>query len=147
MKTIYFAADHAGYALKDHLRDYSKAQGHTVIDLGTSSPESVDYPDIAQKMADALKNNPVAWGILVCGSGIGISMAANRHAHLRAALVDEVVSAELSRQHNDANVLCLGSRLIGITQAEKCVDAFLKTPFDGGERHQRRVDKLSHIKI
>jgi len=139
---VYLASDHGGVKLKDHLVKYLKDKGYDVHDLGTDSSESVDYPDFANKLADAMKDKNDSFGILVCGSGIGISIAANRHKHLRAALVNEETSAKLSRQHNNANVLCLGGRLSGDTLAEQCVDAFLTTAFEGG-RHQKRIDKLS----
>ncbi len=139
---IFLAADHAGVKLKDHLVTYLQKRGFSIINLGTHSPESVDYPDFAKKLADEMKDIPRALGILLCGSGIGISIAANRYKHIRAARVDEVASAELARQHNDANVICLGARLIGTIQAEKCVDAFLRTPFGGDEKHRRRIHKL-----
>lgn len=140
---VYVASDHAGVELKDHLVKHLEAKGYSVKDLGTNGKESVDYPDFANKMAEAMKGQNDAFGILICGSGIGISIAANRHAHLRAALVNEVESAKLARAHNNANVLCLGGRLTGTAIAESCVDTFLTTPFEGGERHERRVKKLS----
>ncbi len=141
-KLIYLASDHGGVDLKDHLAKYLETKGYTVKDLGTNGKESVDYPDFANEMAEALKDEPDAFGLLICGSGIGISIAANRHSHIRAALVNEETSAKLARQHNNANVLCLGGRLSGSTLSEACVDAFLSTPFEGG-RHERRVEKLS----
>jgi ribose 5-phosphate isomerase B len=113
----------------------------TWLDLGTNSAGSVDYPDFAGKLADAIKAGEAGRGILICGSGIGISIAANRHAHIRCALAHDVTGARLCRQHNDANVLALGGRMIGEAVAKECVEVFLRTKFDGGH-HQKRVDKL-----
>ena len=142
MKRIYLASDHAGTVLKDQICDHLAKSGYEVKDLGANGSESVDYPDYAASLADAMLQDTSAQGILVCGSGIGISIAANRFAHIRAALVTDVTAARLCRQHNDANVLALGERLTGSATALDCVDAFLTTDFEGG-RHQRRVDKLS----
>ena len=142
MKRIYLASDHAGTLLKDQICEQLAKIGYEVKDLGANGSESVDYPDFAASLAEAILQDEGAKGILVCGSGIGISIAANRFSHIRAALVTDVTAARLSRQHNDANVLALGERLTGIAIALDCVDAFLTTDFVGG-RHQRRVDKLS----
>ena len=138
--TIVIAADHGGVALKSHLKDY--LQGHTVIDLGTHDGQSVDYPDYAHKLAKVIACGEAQRGILICGSGIGMSIAVNREPSVRAALVGDLFAARLARQHNDANVLCLGARLIGPAMAEECVRAFLETEFEGG-RHGRRVAKMS----
>ena len=142
MKRIYLASDHAGTLLKDQICEQLAKIGYEVKDLGANGSESVDYPDFAASLAEAILQDEGAKGILICGSGIGISIAANRFSHIRAALVTDVTAARLSRQHNDANVLALGERLTGIAIALDCVDAFLTTDFVGG-RHQRRVDKLS----
>lgn len=142
LKTVALAADHAGYGLKDALKAEIEAMGHAVLDLGTNGPESVDYPDFGHAMAAALKDGRAELGVLVCGSGIGISIAANRHPHVRAALCHDGLTARLSRQHNDANVLALGSRIIGIETAKDALVNFLNTPFEGG-RHAGRVAKLS----
>lgn len=140
-KSIAIACDHAGLPLKDALK---AAMPDVVwLDLGTNTPESVDYPDYAAKLAIAMKDGKAEQGVLICGSGIGISIAANRFAHIRCALVSEVTSAKLARQHNDANVVALGARLVGIEIAKECVQVFLSTAFEGG-RHQKRVDKLDH---
>src|SRR6478672_487407 len=139
---IALAADHAGYLLKDELVGWLREQGHDVTDLGTNGPESVDYPDYGGRLADALASGQVERGIAVCGSGIGISIAVNREPRCRCARVDDPLSAQLAREHNDANVLALGARLIGSDMAKACVAAFLGTDFAGG-RHQRRVDQLS----
>ena len=141
-ETIAIAADHAGFALKELLKGRLAQQGFAVLDLGTDGPHSVDYPDFADRLADALADHRAKRGVLVCGTGIGISIAANRHRHIRAALCHDTSSARLARQHNDANVLALGARLIGEEAALDTLDTFLKTGFDGGERHARRVGKL-----
>ena len=141
MTRIYLASDHAGIVLKDQISEHLEKSGHEIKDLGANGSESVDYPDYAARLAAAMQQDTDATGVLVCGSGIGISIAANRFAHIRAALVTDVTAARLARQHNDANVLALGERLTGIATALDCVDAFLATDFEGG-RHQRRVDKL-----
>ncbi|MCF6214811.1 MAG: ribose 5-phosphate isomerase B [Emcibacter sp.] len=141
-ENIVLAADHGGYDLKVILKDFLLNQGFDVLDLGCHDLKSVDYPDYAHALAAAIKENKASRGVLVCGSGIGISIAANRHAHIRAALIHDRLSAELSRQHNDANVIVFGGRLIGTDVAKDCLKAFLKTEFEGG-RHQRRIDKMS----
>jgi ribose 5-phosphate isomerase B len=139
---IALTADHAGYLLKDELVRWLREQGHEVTDLGTNGPESVDYPQYGRKLAHAVASGQAERGVAVCGSGIGISMAVNREPKCRCARVDDPLSAQLSREHNDANVLALGARLIGSDMAKACVAAFLDTDFAGG-RHQRRVDQLS----
>jgi ribose 5-phosphate isomerase B len=138
---IALAADHAAYALKDALADWLRADGHDVVDLGTNGPERVDYPDYGARLAQAVAGGDAERGIALCGSGIGISIAVNRHPACRCALVAEPLSAALAREHNDANVLALGARLIGVEMAQACVTAFLTTPFAGG-RHADRVAKL-----
>jgi len=139
---IALASDHAGFELKDILKKKLEAEGHQTLDLGTNGLESVDYPDFGARMGLAIENGDAKRGIVVCGSGIGISIAANRNPAVRAALVQSGLAARLSRLHNDSNVLALGARLIGIETAIDCVDSFLSTDFEGG-RHQRRVNKLS----
>ena len=141
---IALAADHAGYKLKDELADWLREKGHDVADLGTNGPESVDYPEYGARLARAIAAGEAERGIAVCGSGIGISIAVNREPKCRCARVNDPLSAELAREHNDANVLALGARLIGSDMARACVAAFLDTSFAGG-RHQRRVDQLSHL--
>ena len=140
---IAIASDHAALALKAALADHVREAGHDVQDLGPHNESSVDYPDYGYKLAAALASGDADRGIALCGSGIGISIAVNRNPAARAALVSEPLSARLAREHNDANVIAMGARLIGIEMAKACVDAFLSTEF-GGDRHQRRVDKLSH---
>ncbi|HLF58780.1 MAG TPA: ribose 5-phosphate isomerase B [Alphaproteobacteria bacterium] len=138
---IAIAADHAGVSLKETLKGDLGDLGFDVLDLGTNGPESVDYPDYANAMADTIKQGKVARGVLVCGSGIGVSIAANRHPGIRAALCHDAVTARLARQHNDANVLVLGARTTGLEVAKDCLRVFLTTAFEGG-RHARRVAKL-----
>jgi ribose 5-phosphate isomerase B len=142
MMRIALAADHAGYALKDELAAWLREQGHEVVDLGTNTPDSVDYPEFGKRLAQAVASGDAERGVAVCGSGIGISIAINREPRCRCARVDDPLSAALAREHNDANVLALGARLIGPDMAKACVSAFLGTEFAGG-RHQRRVDQLS----
>ena len=139
---IALAADHAGYLLKDELVRWLQELGHEVSDLGTNGPESVDYPEYGARVANAVSTGQAERGIAVCGSGIGISIAVNRNPKCRCARVDDPLSAQLSREHNDSNVLAFGGRLIGSDMAKACVAAFLDTSFAGG-RHQRRVDQLS----
>ena len=143
-ETVAVAADHAGFPLKETLKGDLAARGFNVLDLGTDGPASVDYPDFANRLADALKRGAAQRGVAVCGTGIGISIAANRHKHVRAALCGDATAARLARQHNDANVLALGARLIGEEVARECLKVFLETPFEGG-RHAARVAKLSHF--
>ncbi|MDX2095065.1 MAG: ribose 5-phosphate isomerase B [Alphaproteobacteria bacterium] len=140
-QTVAIANDHAGLSLKQALLAEIPACGFRVLDLGTHSTDSVDYPDYGNAVADAISGGRAALGIAICGSGIGIAIAANRHAGIRAAVCSTGLAAELARAHNDANVLCLGARLIGEAEARECVRRFLSTSFDGG-RHQRRVEKL-----
>src|SRR3954453_12166776 len=140
---IVLTADHAGVDLKDELAAWLTEQGHEVLDLGTHGYDSVDYPRFGAMMAEALADGRAERGITVCGSGIGVAIAANRNPACRCAQVAEPLSASLARQHNNANAIALGARLIGIEMARACVEAFLATEFEGG-RHQRRVDQLSH---
>lgn len=140
-KPIAIASDHAGYELKSTLVEELGAMGHAVLDLGTDGPASVDYPDFADALAAALADGRAERGVLVCGSGLGIAMAANRHPGIRAAPCHDETSARLTREHNDANVLALGARLIGVEVAKDCLKTFLETDYAGG-RHQRRVAKL-----
>ena len=140
--TIAVASDHAGFDLKELLKRDLQQAGHDVLDLGTNSTESVDYPDFGRAMADAIGSGKAGRGVLVCGTGIGISIAANRNPKVRAALVHDVTSARLSREHNDANVVAFGARLIGTETAREALKVFLDTEWAGG-RHAGRVAKLS----
>ena len=139
---IAVASDHAGFDLKEILKRDLQEAGLEVLDLGTNSTQSVDYPDYGTAMADAVASGKAERGVLVCGTGIGISMAANRNPKVRAALVHDVTSARLSRLHNDANVVAFGQRLIGTETAREALKVFLGTEFEGG-RHANRVAKLS----
>ena len=142
--TVAIGSDHAGFDLKQVLAAYLAELGYEVLDLGTSGPESVDYPDFGKAVAKAVAAEKARFGVVVCGTGIGISIAANRNPQVRAALCHDHMTAELSRRHNDANILALGSRIIGVEVAKDCLRTFLTTPFDGG-RHAGRVAKLSAI--
>lgn len=143
---IAIASDHAAIDLKAALAEWLRAAGHDVADLGPDSSASVDYPDYGYKLAAAIADGSAERGVALCGSGIGISIAVNRNPAARCALVSEPLSATLAREHNDANVVAMGARLIGIEMAKACVTAFLATQF-GGDRHQRRVDKLTAPQI
>ena len=145
---IALASDHAAFAMKREIATWLAEAGHDVSDLGTDGEASVDYPDYGYILADAIARGEAEFGVALCGSGIGISIAANRHPAVRCALVSEPLSARLARQHNDANVIALGARLIGFDMAKACVEAFLSTPFAGANdptsRHCARVEKLAH---
>src|SRR3546814_1427613 len=138
---IAIASDHGAFALKELLVPWLR-ENHDVVDLGTHGPASVDYPDYGYRLAAAIAAGEAEYGVALCGSGIGISIAVNRNPACRCALVNEPLSAALAREHNDANVLALGARLIGVDMAKACVSAFLTTDFGGG-RHAGRVEKLS----
>ena len=146
MLEIYLASDHAGIALRHQIASHLKDRGMMVHDLGPDEGEKVDYPDYAAKLAHHMKPVSDAMGVLICGSGIGISIAANRFPWIRAALCHDVTTAILSRQHNDANVIALGGRLIGTTTALASLDAFVDTAFEGG-RHAARVEKLTVLPV
>ena len=139
---IAIVSDHAAFEMKAQLVEHLEARGFDVLDLGTTSTDSVDYPDYGYRIARAISEGEVERGVALCGSGIGISIAVNRHPACRCALVSDGLSARLAREHNDANVLAMGARIVGIETARDCLDQFLATPFAGG-RHQRRIDKLS----
>ena len=142
-ETVAIGADHAGFELKSALSAVLQNLGFSVLDLGTDGPNSVDYPDFADAVAMAISDGSAQYGLLVCGSGIGMSIGANRHAGIRAALCHDQETARLAREHNDANVLVLGARLTDQELARKCAEVFFSTKFDGGERHARRVAKLA----
>jgi ribose 5-phosphate isomerase B len=141
---IAIASDHAAVGLKSELAEWLSGLGHEIADLGTDGTESVDYPDYGYKLARHIAAGKAEYGVALCGSGIGIAIAVNRVAEARCALVSEPLSARLARSHNDANVIALGARLIGVDMAKACVEAFLATSFTG-DRHVRRVEKLSNI--
>jgi ribose 5-phosphate isomerase B len=142
---IAIGSDHAGFNLKNRLRDLLRAEGHEVEDCGTDSPESSDYPDYAQKVGRSVVAGDSELGVLCCGTGVGIGMAANKIRGVRAAAVSEPVSARLARSHNDANVVCVGERIVGPEVAAEIVKVFLETHFSEGERHKRRIEKISAL--
>ena len=140
-KTIAIACDHGGFDLKETFKGILLERGFEVLDLGANSTDSVDYPDYGSALATEIEKGTVEKGILICGSGIGISIAANRNPAVRAAVCHSGLTARLARQHNDANVLSIGARIIGLETAIDCLNEFLNTEFEGG-RHARRVAKL-----
>ena len=141
---IAIGSDHGGVHLKAHIKEYLTSKGIEVEDFGTTGEESVDYPDYAKKVADVVASGQFKQGILICGTGIGISIAANKVKGIRAALCGDVFSARMSREHNNANILCMGERVIGVGLAETIVDAWLNSEFAGG-RHERRVNKIMDL--
>ena len=140
---VAIAADHGGYELKAALLPELKALGFEVMDLGTHAADSVDYPNFANAVAEAIGSGRAQHGVVICGTGIGMSIAANRHRHIRCALAHDVTTAQLARQHNDANVLALGARVLGVEVAKACLRTFFTTAFEGGGRHARRVALIS----
>lgn len=142
---FYIATDHAGLNLKDYTVELLKNKGHEVIDLGPFNKERVDYPDYAIKVCNSVLTDNGSYGILICGSGIGMSIAANRHRGIRAALCHDAYTATVARGHNDANILCFGERVVGCGVTESILDAWITSSFDGG-RHQDRVNKIEAIK-
>jgi len=141
IKKIILASDHAGFNLKESIKKFLLKKRKKILDLGTNNSKSVDYPDFAHLLAKKMKNNNNQFGILVCGSGIGMDMTANKHKNIRAALCYNIRSTKLSRQHNNANVMAIGSRLTRKNVALKCVSTFIKTNFEAG-RHKKRVKKI-----
>ena len=141
---LAIGSDHGGYELKEEIKKYLDEQKISYKDFGTDSAASVDYPDIAYPVAKAVADGECEKGILCCGTGIGISMAANKVKGIRAACCSDCFSAKLTRQHNDANILCMGGRVVGVGKALMMVDLFLRTEFEGG-RHQKRIDKLTAL--
>jgi len=140
-KKFYIATDHAGYAIKAYVKDIVTELGHKIIDLGPDSADRVDYPDFAKKCAQSVLADKGSFGILICGTGIGISIAANKIAGIRAALCHDGYTAKLTRQHNDANILCFGERVVGKGVIEDMLEAFCSTEFEGG-RHTGRIAKI-----
>lgn len=138
---IAMGSDHAGYNLKEEIKTYLQEKGHTIVDCGTDSTESCDYPVFGRAAAEVVREEEAERAIVICGSGIGISISANKVPGIRCALCSEPLSAELSRRHNNANALAMGARLTGSDMAKRIVDVFLSTEFEGG-RHQRRIDKI-----
>ena len=143
---IGIGSDHVGCILKSTIIEWIKGMGHEVEDYGTYSKESCDYPDYAKKVAEAVQKKDCDLGVLICGTGVGISIAANKVKGIRAACVSEIYSAKMSREHNNANIICFGARVIGEEVAKEIVRTFLTTPY-AGERHQRRVEKISKIEM
>ncbi len=139
---IAIGGDHAGFEYKSELLEYLKSEGHELKDFGPYSSDSVDYPDFAHPLSEAVQNNIFELGILICGSGNGVAMTANKHEGIRAALCWQVELAELARSHNNANIICIPSRFVGLDLAKEMAAAFVKTPFEGG-RHDRRVTKIN----
>ncbi|MCA0202165.1 MAG: ribose 5-phosphate isomerase B [Proteobacteria bacterium] len=139
--TIVIASDHAGVELKSQMTDDLKRMGFSVKDLGTNSSDSVDYPDFGHAVGKAVETHEAKAGVVICGTGIGISIAANRHKGVRAALVHDDMTARMAREHNDANVMAIGARIVPADQARALLKTFFETPFEGG-RHARRVEKL-----
>jgi len=140
----FIGTDHAGFEVKPFVIEYLKKKGIEVEDLGTYSSESVDYPDYAHKVAEAVLANPGTMGILICGSGIGMSLAANKHKGIRAALCHDHYTASMARRHNNANILCFGARIVGKGEIESILEGWLNSEFEGG-RHQRRVEKIDNF--
>lgn len=140
-KNFYIATDHAGYALKAYVKDFVSQLGHNIVDLGPHSADRVDYPDFAKKCTDAVLKDNGSFGILICGTGIGISIAANKVPGIRAALCHDSYTAKLTRLHNDANILCFGERVVGKGVIEEMISTFIATEFEGG-RHATRVAKI-----
>jgi ribose 5-phosphate isomerase B len=138
---IAIGSDHAGFELKQIIVEYLSSRNVDFVDCGTKNLDSVDYPDFAKRVADEVSNEDLVMGILVCGSGQGMAMTANRYKNVRAAICHNSDVAKITREHNDANILCLGSRFIEKTEALKCVDVFLSTDFEG-ERHLKRINKI-----
>ena len=141
---IALGADHAGYEYKDKLISYLTENGYSCVDCGTNGPESVDYPVYASKVCELVRSKECDFGILVCGTGIGMSIAANKHRGIRAALCNEPESTAMTRHHNNSNVLCLGARMISFETALELTNVFISTEFDGG-RHERRIEMLDKL--
>jgi ribose 5-phosphate isomerase B len=144
MKNIYIGADSAGYELKERIKEHLCTLGYSVSDCGCYSSESCHYPEFASKVCEKVQADSNSFGVLICGTGIGMSMCANKHRGIRAALCSDTYSARMTRAHNDANLLCLGARVIGVCLAEDIVDAFLSSEFEGG-RHSVRLDMMKQI--
>lgn len=141
---IGMGSDHGGYELEEFIKEYLETEKHEVVDYGTYSTESVDYPDYGEKVAKAVVEEEIEAGIIICGTGLGISMAANKVDGIRAAVVSEEYSARMAKVHNNANILAMGGRVVGKDLAKSIVDAYLNAEFEGG-RHQKRIDKIMNI--
>ena len=146
MRTIYMGADSAGYTLKEELKEHLKSKGYEVVDCGANSAESSHYPEFATAVCKNVQNDlSGSFGILICGTGIGMSMCANKYKGIRAALCSDTFSARMTRIHNNANVLCMGARVIGPSLAAEILDSFLSEKFEDGGRHRIRVDMITDI--
>lgn len=143
-RTVYIGSDHAGYEMKESLKKYMTEKGVKFLDLGSFSSESVDYPDIAREVCEKVVDEKSSLGVLICGTGVGMMMTANKRAGIRAAACTHEQMAKMARLHNDANVLCLGSRIIASELAKQILDVFLETEFEGEDRHKRRIAKMEH---
>lgn len=143
-KIVYIGSDHAGFEAKSHIIDLVSNMGYSVIDKGTFSPESVDYPDFGVAVGKAVANDPDTLGIIICGTGIGISIATNKIKNIRAALCTTPMHAEMARKHNNANILAMGARMTGLEEMDAIIDTWFSTDFEGG-RHQKRVDKIHSL--
>ena len=141
---FYIATDHAGFHYKEQVKEYILSKGIEIIDLGPDSADRVDYPDYGKKCAEAVKNDEGSFGIIICGTGIGISMAANKVEGIRAALCHDAYTATMARAHNDAQILAFGERVVGMGVVQSMIDAFIETKFEGG-RHAGRVEKINEI--
>jgi len=141
---IAIGCDHGGYEYKEQLKQHLTERGFAYQDFGTFSADSCDYPDIARPLCEAILKGDCAQGILICGTGIGMSITANRYPGIRAAVCTEAFSAQATREHNDANVLCMGARVISLEKCFELTDIFLDTPFSNDERHKRRISKIEH---
>lgn len=142
---IAIGNDHAGYEYKNAVVEHLKEKGYEVKDFGTYSTDSCDYPDFAKKVAEAVANGEAEYGILICGTGIGMSIAANKVKGIRAAVVGDKFSAQMTREHNDANIICLGARVLELPTVQEYIDIFLETPFSEGENHMRRLKKIADM--
>ena len=139
---VYIGSDHGGYAMKEVLKDWMESNGNEFTDLGCFSEESVDYPDYAKEVADKVHGEAGSRGVLVCGTGIGMSMVANKYPGIRAALCTDENMAKMAREHNNAQVICIGGRVVDDEMGKKMLEVFLKTDFPGDERHKRRIGKF-----
>ena len=145
VNTVYLGADHGGYALKEELKKYLTDEKVKFVDLGSFSTESVDYPDIAREVCEKVFDEQGSIGVLLCGTGVGMCMAANKRQGIRAAYCTHEILAKLARSHNDANVLCMGGRVVGPELAKSILEVFLTTPFSKEERHERRLEKIAKM--
>ncbi|MBI5826445.1 MAG: ribose 5-phosphate isomerase B [Deltaproteobacteria bacterium] len=144
MEKIAIASDHAGRELKEDLKEYLKGMGFEVVDMGVDNDESVDYPDYGAPVAEKVSSGELAKGVLLCGTGIGMSILANKYRRVRAALVNDVYTARMAKEHNDANILVIGGRIVGKGLAREMLKSWLEARFEGG-RHQRRLDKITEV--